>query len=119
DVYGEGLGAMYAGLKKGLGVKHQNWPQLRQLLLFLERAWQLPDDGIWEVRGGRRHFTHSKAMAWVAIDRAVKGIEEFGIGADDGKAMLPRLRALRERIREEVLMRGFNPNIGAFTQAYG
>ena len=76
---------------------------------FLEQAWQRPDDGIWEVRGGRRHFTHSKVMAWVAFDRLVKAIEEFGIGGDEGKAMLAHLRALRERIHAEVCDRGFNP----------
>ena len=81
----------------------------KALIEFLESAWQRPDDGIWEVRGGRRHFTHSKIMAWVAIDRAVRLIEEFGVGGDEGRSMLPHLSALRERIHAEVCERGFNP----------
>jgi GH15 family glucan-1,4-alpha-glucosidase len=81
-------------------------------------VWQRPDDGIWEVRGGRRHFTHSKMMAWVAIDRAVRFLEEFGQGAPIQNA-LPHWRALRERIHEEVCQRGFHPGVQAFTQYYG
>jgi GH15 family glucan-1,4-alpha-glucosidase len=79
----------------------------------------MPDDGIWEVRGGRRHFTHSKVMAWVAIDRSVKALEEWGMGGDEGRDLLPHLRAVRERIHAEVCERGFNPRVGAFTQSYG
>src|SRR6202042_3150796 len=91
-------------------------PSARKLLTFLEDAWQRPDDGIWEVRGGRRHFTHSKVMAWVAFDRVVKAISEFGFGGEEGKKMLAHLSALRERIHAEVCERGFNPRVGAFTQ---
>jgi GH15 family glucan-1,4-alpha-glucosidase len=119
DVYGEVVSAFYAGLKRGLVTKKEGWEPFRDLLAFVERAWQRPDDGIWEVRGGRRHFTHSKVMAWVVFDRAVKGIAEFGIGGDEGKAMLPHLRALRERIHAEICQRGWNPRVNAFTQSYG
>jgi GH15 family glucan-1,4-alpha-glucosidase len=119
DVYGEVASAIYAARKLGLAGVEQGWAITKQLLAFIEDAWQRPDDGIWEVRGGRRHFTHSKAMAWVAVDRAIRAIEEFESGREDGKAMLPHLRGLRERMRSEILERGFNTKVGAFTQSYG
>jgi GH15 family glucan-1,4-alpha-glucosidase len=119
DVYGEVLSCMYAGRKRGLTGREDARAPFAALLEFLESAWQRPDDGIWEVRGGRRHFTHSKVMAWVAIDRAVKGIEEGLVEGDSIRERLPHLRALRERIHEEVCQRGFNPRVGAFTQSYG
>jgi GH15 family glucan-1,4-alpha-glucosidase len=119
DVYGELLSCLYAGRKAGLPGTETTWSSLQELLEFLQKAWQRPDDGIWEVRGGRRHFTHSKIMAWVSMDRIVRGIAEFGIGGDEGQAMLPRLSALRTRIHEEICERGFHPGVGAFTQYYG
>jgi GH15 family glucan-1,4-alpha-glucosidase len=119
DVYGEVLSSLYAARRMGLSGTDEGWRVVKDLLAFLEDAWQRPDDGIWEVRGGRRHFTHSKVMAWVAIDRMVRGIQEFGMGADEGRKMAPHLSALRERIHAEVCERGFNPRIGAFTQSYG
>jgi GH15 family glucan-1,4-alpha-glucosidase len=119
DVYGEVLSCLYAGRKMGLAGRAESWPALAEVIDFVESAWQRPDDGIWEVRGGRRHFTHSKVMAWVAIDRAVRAIEELSIGGPDARARVPHLRALRERIHEEVCARGFNPRIQAFTQSYG
>jgi GH15 family glucan-1,4-alpha-glucosidase len=117
DVYGELLSCLYAGRKAGLAGRDENKQPLIQLLQFLEKAWQREDDGIWEVRGGRKHFTHSKVMAWVAIDRAARFVEEFGSNED--RVMLPHLYALRERIHSEVCERGFNPRVGAFTQSYG
>ena len=119
DVYGEVISCLYAGRKLGLPTREGSWPLLLDVLQFLERAWQHPDDGIWEVRGGRRHFTHSKIMAWVAVDRARRAIEEFGMGGDDGRARLPHLAALQARMHEEICQRGFNPRVGAFTQSYG
>jgi GH15 family glucan-1,4-alpha-glucosidase len=119
DVYGEVLSCLYAGRKLGLARHKESWIPLREFVEFLERTWQRPDDGIWEVRGGRRHFTHSKVMAWVAVDRAVKAIEQFGEGGDEGTRALPHLRALRGRIHGEVCQRGWNPQVGAFTQSYG
>ena len=119
DVYGEVMASIYAAYRLGLKGTEAGWRATRDLLTFLEDAWQRPDDGIWEVRGGRRHFTHSKVMAWVAFDRVVKSIAEFGLGGDEGKKMLPHLSALRERIHAEVCERGFNPRVGAFTQSYG
>jgi GH15 family glucan-1,4-alpha-glucosidase len=119
DVYGEVISCIYAARKMGLVGRDDAWEPSRALLEFLDRAWQRPDDGIWEVRGGRKHFTHSKLMAWVAIDRAARFISELGTGGDAGRAMLPHLEALRERIHSEVCERGFNPRVGAFTQSYG
>jgi GH15 family glucan-1,4-alpha-glucosidase len=113
------LTAVYGARKRGLLAAEGAWKQVSPLIRFLERAWQLPDDGIWEVRGGRRHFTHSKIMAWVAIDRTVRLISEFGVGDAEGRAMLPHLRTLRQRIHEEVIERGFNSRLGTFTQSYG
>ena len=84
--------------------------RVKDLLVFLEEAWQRPDDGIWEVRGGRRHFTHSKVMAWVAFDRVVKAIAEFGLGGDEGKKMLAHLaRPCGSESTAEVCKRRFQP----------
>ena len=86
----------------------------KDLLDFLEGHWRDPDEGIWEVRGPRRHFTHSRVMAWVAFDRAVKAVERFGC---DGP--IDRWRALRDEIHAEVCSRGWHAGRRAFTQHYG
>src|SRR5881296_1043446 len=119
DVYGEVLSCLYSARKMGLPRTMEGWQAVKDLITFVEDAWQRPDDGIWEVRGGRRHFTHSKVMAWVFFDRAVKAIQEFGFGGDEGRKILPHLCALRDRVHAEVCDRGFNPKVGAFTQSYG
>jgi len=119
DVYGEVLSCIYGAHKLGMPATATGWKATAELMTFLEDAWQRPDDGIWEVRGGRRHFTHSKVMAWVAVDRVARSISDFGVGGDEGRRMLPHLAALAERIHEEVCERGFNPTVGAFTQSYG
>lgn len=84
------------------------------LIDHLEDVWHEPDEGIWEVRGGRRHFTHSKVMAWVALDRAIRSAEEFQL-----EGPLDHWRRLRARIHEEVCRKGYNSSIGAFVQCYG
>jgi GH15 family glucan-1,4-alpha-glucosidase len=84
------------------------------MLDVLESAWREPDEGIWEVRGGRRHFTHSKVMAWVGLDRAIRDVELFGF---DGP--VDRWRAVREEIREEVCREGYDDELGSFVQSYG
>ena len=114
DVFGEVLDALYLGRRGGLPASADSWNLQRALVAHLEGVWALPDYGIWEVRGERQHFTHSKVMAWVALDRAVKAVEEFG---RDGP--LDRWRALRAHIHDEVCRYGFDPELGAFTQAYG
>jgi GH15 family glucan-1,4-alpha-glucosidase len=120
DVYGETFSALYSARKMGLPAWQGGWPAYRAAVEHLERVWQMPDEGIWEVRGGgQRHFTHSKVMAWVGIDRALRSIDEFHLGGDEGKELLPHLRALRERIHEDVCNRAWNDGVGAFTQSYG
>jgi GH15 family glucan-1,4-alpha-glucosidase len=119
DVFGEVLASAHLAREHGLPEIEGGWDTLRRLMGHIESIWQEPDNGIWEVRGKRRHFTFSKAMAWVAVDRSMRLVEDFGIGGDAGRALIPRLHGLRERIHEEVVARGFNPHIGAFAQSYG
>ncbi len=120
DMYGETLGCVYAARKAGLPPNEEASRPLWALVEHLEKVWQRPDEGIWEVRGGgMRHFTHSKVLAWVGVDRAIRLNEEFGVGGDEWRSMLPHLRALRERIHEDVCDRAWNEGIGAFTQSYG
>jgi len=114
DVYGEVMDALHLARRVGLAPTEAGWALQRTLMGYLEKIWQEPDEGIWEVRGPRRHFTHSKVMAWVAFDRAVKGIEQFGL---DGP--LERWRAIRDRIHESVCREGFDAGVGAFVQSYG
>jgi GH15 family glucan-1,4-alpha-glucosidase len=113
DVYGEVLDALYVGRRTGLAADVSGWALECALVTHLETIWDQPDDGIWEVRGGRRHFTHSKVMAWVAFDRAVRSAEEFGL-----EAPLDRWRAVRDRIHDEVCDRGFDANQNSFVQSY-
>jgi GH15 family glucan-1,4-alpha-glucosidase len=113
DVYGEVLDASYHAGKLGAGHGEEAWHVEEALVTYLERAWREPDEGIWEVRGPRRHFTHSKVMAWVAFDRAVKAIDQLGF---DGPS--DRWRALRDEVHREVCTRGFNAERGTFVQAY-
>jgi GH15 family glucan-1,4-alpha-glucosidase len=84
------------------------------MLLLLEDRWREPDEGIWEIRGGRRHFTHSKLMSWVAFDRGIKLCEEFG-----REGPVERWTAVRDEIHEQVCREGWNESVGAFTQSYG
>jgi len=114
DVYGEVIDAIYHGRRGKLGADEEGWRLQRRLLDHFETVWQEPGHGIWEVRGDKQHFTVSKVMAWVAFDRAVKTIEQFGM---DGP--VDRWRALRARIHEQVCRFGFNPELGAFVQSYG
>jgi GH15 family glucan-1,4-alpha-glucosidase len=113
DVYGELFDVMYQARRIGLDGTTEGWQVGRSLLDFLETAWKQPDDGIWEVRGPRRHFTHSKVMAWVAFDRAVKNCERFGL-----EGPVDRYRATRDAIHAEVCGRGFNPRKNSFVQSY-
>ncbi|MGZ3476561.1 MAG: glycoside hydrolase family 15 protein, partial [Polyangiales bacterium] len=119
DVYGETINAIYLGRKLGLSANVEGWKAGEAIIKHLTDIWQRPDDGIWEVRGGRQPFVYSKVMIWVAVDRAIKLMEEYGVFGAEAKEYLPRLRALRERIHEEVTTRGFNPTMQAFTQSYG
>jgi GH15 family glucan-1,4-alpha-glucosidase len=114
DVYGEVMDAMYLARAMKIDCDPAYWHLERHLVDYVEANWQKPDEGIWEIRGPRRHFTHSKVMAWVAVDRAVREVEEFGL---DGP--VDRWRALRETIHNEICTEGFHAKRGAFTQYYG
>ncbi|HYI08517.1 MAG TPA: glycoside hydrolase family 15 protein [Thermoanaerobaculia bacterium] len=114
DVYGELMDVLHLTRRLGLPASEDAWRIQRALMRFLEKGWKEPDEGIWEVRGPRRHFTHSKVMAWVAFDRSVAAVEHFGL---DGPA--DRWRSIRDEIRDEVLEKGFRPDLNAFVQYYG
>jgi GH15 family glucan-1,4-alpha-glucosidase len=114
DVYGEVMSALYEASLLGQATEGVAWGLQQALANFVETGWKEPDDGIWEVRGPRRHFTHSKVMAWVAMDRAVHMIEDC---RQDGP--VERWREVCNEIREEVLTKGYNEDVGAFTQYYG
>ena len=114
DVYGEVMSALYEACRAGDLVQDPAWDVQRALMDFLETGWREPDDGIWEVRGPRRHFTHSKVMAWVAIDRAIKTVEECGT-----EGPVDRWRAVRAEIHDQVCDEGFSTTRGSFTQYYG
>jgi GH15 family glucan-1,4-alpha-glucosidase len=113
DVFGEVADALYHARIGGLEQSAPAWDFGRALLAHLETAWRNPDEGIWEVRGGRKHFTYSKVMAWVAFDRSIKWVEMFGM-----RGPAERWRRVRAEIHEEVCQRAFNPALGAFTQSY-
>jgi GH15 family glucan-1,4-alpha-glucosidase len=114
DVYGEVIDALHLARVKGLQASDDAWRLASKVFDWLESNWSEPDEGIWEVRGPRRHFTHSKVMAWVAFDRAVKAIEKLG---RDGP--VDRWRATRDAIKADVLANGFDTELGAFVQYYG
>ncbi|MDB5754534.1 MAG: glucoamylase [Massilia sp.] len=114
DVYGEILDTLYVARKAGLCAQKDSWSLERALMSHLELIWEQPDDGIWEVRGDRRHFTHSKVMAWVAFDRAVRSIEEYGL-----EGPLEHWRTIRDRIHQQVCENGFDAKNNTFVQSYG
>jgi GH15 family glucan-1,4-alpha-glucosidase len=114
DVYGELLDTLYQGHKGGLKHDENSWQVRCNLLGNLERIWAEPDEGIWEVRGGRQQFVHSKVMAWVAFDRAIRSIEEFGY-----EGPVERWRGIRQQIHDQVCAHGFDTSMNSFVQAYG
>ncbi|HVG25233.1 MAG TPA: glycoside hydrolase family 15 protein [Thermoanaerobaculia bacterium] len=114
DVYGEVADVLHLTRRLGLPPSEDAWRVQSALMRFLESGWKEPDEGIWEVRGPRRHFTHSKVMAWVAFDRAVAAVEKFGL---DGP--VERWRSIRDQIRAEVLEKGYRADVNAFVQFYG
>jgi GH15 family glucan-1,4-alpha-glucosidase len=114
DVYGELMHTLYRCAQDGLAITPAVWDLQRALLAHLEAIWTEPDEGIWEVRGGRRHFTFSKVMAWVAFDRAVRTAEEFGLAGP-----LAHWRAMRELIHATVCRDGLDPGRGCFVRSFG
>jgi GH15 family glucan-1,4-alpha-glucosidase len=114
DVYGEIMDTLHLARLSGLPPEPAAWPFQLAMLDWLESIWQDPDDGIWEVRGPRRHFTHSKVMAWVAFDRGIKDAESNGL-----EAPLERWREIRAAIHAQVCAKGFDERQNAFVQTYG
>jgi GH15 family glucan-1,4-alpha-glucosidase len=114
DVYGELMDAIDRARRHGLVADGVFWELQLALMDFLCEHWREPDDGIWEMRGPRRHFTHSKVMAWVAFDRAVRAVEHHGL-----EGPVEVWRTIREELHAEVCGKGWNPDREAFTQSYG
>jgi GH15 family glucan-1,4-alpha-glucosidase len=114
DVYGEVIGAAAVGIQLVGEIDEKLWPRWRKVVEYIETIWREPDDGIWETRGPRRHFTHSKVMAWVVFDRAVKLAEQFSM-----EAPLERWTSARDEIHREVCEEGYDAERRTFTQYYG
>ncbi|MEU1370812.1 glycoside hydrolase family 15 protein [Streptomyces sp. NPDC005803] len=115
DVYGEVIDSLRLARDAGLDDKPHAWSLQLSLLGFLESTWREPDEGLWEIRGQRRHFVHSKVMAWVAADRAVRSLEEDPSLSGDAD----RWRAMRDAVHREVCEKGYDPVRNTFTQSYG
>jgi GH15 family glucan-1,4-alpha-glucosidase len=114
DVYGEVFDALHQTQKIGIPPSPSLWPLALAILGFVEEAWRLPDDGIWEIRGERKHFTHSKVMAWVAFDRAIKSVKAREMPIDTTP-----WEAIRDEIHAQVCEKGFDVERNTFVQAYG
>jgi GH15 family glucan-1,4-alpha-glucosidase len=114
DVFGELMDALYQARKGELVESQAGWALQVALMEHLQNIWMQPDEGIWEVRGPRRDFTHSKVMAWVALDRSIRSSEEFGL-----RGPVTKWRELRARIHRQVCERGFDPHLGSFVQFFG
>ncbi|MGI5399865.1 glycoside hydrolase family 15 protein [Streptomyces sp. CA-135486] len=115
DVYGEVIDSLHVAREAGLPAEKHAWNIQLSLLGFLESKWREPDEGLWEVRGPRRHFVHSKVMAWVAADRAVRTLEAYPELSGDPA----RWRAMRDEVHREVCEKGYDPVRNTFTQSYG
>ncbi|MFE0380579.1 glycoside hydrolase family 15 protein [Streptomyces inhibens] len=115
DVYGEVIDSFHIARTAGLPAEPHAWSIQRALMDYLESTWRDPDEGLWEIRGSRRHFVHSKVMAWVAADRAVRTIEAYPKLSGD----LDRWRAMRDEVHREVCAQGYDADRGTFTQFYG
>ncbi|MFJ5214741.1 glycoside hydrolase family 15 protein [Streptomyces sp. NPDC088354] len=115
DVYGEVLDSLYLARTRGMRDEPHAWAVQRSLMDFLESAWRRPDEGLWEVRGDRQHFVHSKVMAWVAADRAVRTVE----ARPQLSGNVAAWRAMRDEVHREVCRKGFDKERNTFTQYYG
>jgi GH15 family glucan-1,4-alpha-glucosidase len=114
DVFGEVSDALHHARRGGLKTRDADWAFQRAVLEHLEEVWSHPDQGMWEIRGGPRHFTYSKIMAWVALDRGIRAFEELGL-----EGPVDRWRDVRNRIHAEVCACGFDQDMGSFVQSYG
>jgi GH15 family glucan-1,4-alpha-glucosidase len=113
DIYGEAMDSVYLGDVNGLQAGSQAWAELARMIDWLCEHWDQPDEGIWETRGGRKDFTYGRFQCWIALDRAVRLAQHRGRPAN-----LPRWIAERDQIYNQIMQRGWNPKIGAFTQHY-
>jgi GH15 family glucan-1,4-alpha-glucosidase len=114
DIFGEVMDALHQGRRGGLDGREAEWDFQLAVMEHLETIWNRPDEGIWEIRGEPRHFIYSKVMAWVAMDRAIRAIENFGL-----QGPLDRWKRVRATIHAEVCSRGFDRELGSFVQSYG
>jgi len=114
DVYGEVMDAMHEARTMGMEPDDDSWALQQVLVDFVDQHWREPDEGIWEIRGPRQHFTHSKVMAWVAFDRAARGVDEHRLPGDSA-----RFRQLADEVHREVCTAGFDDRLGTFVQYYG
>ena len=113
DIYGEAAGAISLADSSGLQIAHEGWTALSDIIDWLCEHWDQPDEGVWETRGGRKNFTYGRFQAWVALDRAIRLAQQRGRPAD-----LARWTTERDAIYRQIMERGWNPKIGAFTQHY-
>src|SRR5690606_32392108 len=114
DIFGEVMDALYQARLGGLEGNQESWQLQCALLQHLAEIWNQPDEGLWEVRANRQHFTHSKVMAWVAFDRDIRSVEQYAMKGDVG-----RWRQIRRVIHDQVCLRGFDPELNSFVQYYG
>ncbi|HZL39941.1 MAG TPA: glycoside hydrolase family 15 protein [Pseudolabrys sp.] len=114
DIFGEIMDAAHQARQGGLGAVESGWDLQRELLTHLEKIWPDRDEGLWEMRGGRQHFTHSKAMAWLAFDRAIKSAEMYNLPGP-----VDRWRQIRDRVHNDVCTHGFDAELCSFVQTYG
>jgi GH15 family glucan-1,4-alpha-glucosidase len=114
DVYGEVMDAMHQARQGGLGARDDDWAFQRAIVNRLVEIWKQPDHGLWEVRSEGKHFTYSRVMAWVALDRAIRAVEEFGL-----KGPVEKWRSVCRAIHEDVCRHGFDRGLGSFVQTYG
>jgi len=114
DVYGEVMDALHQARKQGIAKEDAAWDVQLALLEHLEGCWQEPDEGLWEIRGPRRHFTHSKMMCWLAFERAIEACVQFSLPGP-----VERWREIRSRIHEDICRRAWRPVLGYFAQSYG
>jgi len=114
DIFGEVMDAVHQARQQGLVAEESGWDLQREFLAHLEEIWPERDEGFWEVRSEREHFTHSKAMAWVAFDRSIKSAEKFKL-----KGPINHWRKVRDEIHKDVCERGFNKELNSFVRAYG
>jgi pentatricopeptide repeat protein len=114
DIYGEALDALYMGTEHGLPIAHRGWQELTKIIDWVADHWDQPDEGVWETRGGRQDFTYGRFQCWVALDRAIRMAEHTGRPANIAKWVVER-----DRLYNQIMDRGWNQKVGAFTQHYG